>query len=169
MSLLPDPKNENFTKAKDENHEDLLDLIEQAAPFGDSSKVAQCMQNCLKLLKASNSSFNTCQLTVLIQVTAFALNNQVQLESVATQGDNTTLFETATHSLKVVYRYDEYDIYLTDKETGKTELNEGVYVDDFGSIMREIKEQSTLKLITDEINRQIEKLSPHQPFKVIIK
>lgn len=139
---MQNPEIEQFKRLKQANRQDLIELIEQDPPFSDSSKVAQCLQACLKLLDASESLFNACQLTTLIQIAAFALNHAVEIQSAATQEDNTTLFETATHSLKIIYKYDEYDTYLTDKETGKMEFNEGLYVEDFGSIMEDIKEQN---------------------------
>ena len=126
-------------KARKLNRQKLLELINIDPFYSDSIMQTFFKELCFDLFDASDSVFSRYQLDTLLQIMLFALNYRIEILSVKTQGEFETTFDTLTHSLKVIYTYDEYETHLTDKETKKTEIKKGLYFTDFSLIMEEIK------------------------------
>jgi hypothetical protein len=142
---IPNPTSADFIEAKAQERQELINLIEADPPFTDSLKLAKYTEKCLALFDACAGSFGFYQLCMLVQITAFALKYEVKLESVDVEQEDIIFFDTQTHSLRVVYDYvyDEYDAYLNDKKAECTEVNRGIYIEDFGLIIQQIAEQQS--------------------------
>jgi hypothetical protein len=135
MNLKPSPR---ALQAKQENRQQLIDLIEQQAPFSNRNHLEEFKRICLERFDATTTRFSYYQLTTLLQVFVFSFLHNVKIDEVKAINTFSTEFTTNTHLLRVIYDSleDTYNIYLTDKATNKTDSQSDVYFEDLAQFVQ---------------------------------
>jgi len=141
INTLGNPK---LAQQKFANRQKLLEYLEAEELFSNPARQARFKTLCLSLFDHCDCLFSQWQLTILIQVTAFAIARNVQIYKIKTEGELAVSFDTKTHLLKVVFNSgaDLYETDLIHKLTGQSMKNEDVYAEDFIEIMDLIKAQA---------------------------